>query len=399
LRNSHPGGHMTKPTEKEPGIKTENRELESGDSVKEAIELTLLPGVGSITQSRIKKALPNISDIFSMAPAAMESLGIPSEAYPLIHSRGYQAIAAEIYDWGIHEGCRFLVRGEPGYPPLLEEIYDPPLVLYARGHWEILEKPGIAIVGTRKPTIYGMQMAQGLATDLGSRGLCVISGLARGVDGAAHRGCLEGKGSTIAVLGCGIDVVYPREHRQLTQKIIQNGLLLSEFPPGASPAPQNFPIRNRIISGLALGALIVEASEYSGSLITARLAMEQNREVFALPGNLTSPQSFGPNFLIKHGAKLVQTWRDIVEELPAEIRQEILIKEEAKTPDKPVLEMLSEEEMKLLKLLKTDEATQFDKLYRNSGFSIPHLSDLLLNLEMAGRVRQLPGNLYITTGK
>jgi DNA processing protein len=388
---------MPKPTGNEPGARIENMEI--ANSIRDAIELTLLPGVGNSTQNRIRKALSNISDIFTMAPAALELLGIPSEAYPLIRSRSYQAIAAEIHEWGIHEGCRFLVRGEPGYPSLLEEIYDPPLVLYARGHLEILEKSCIAIVGTRRPSIYGLQMAQGLASDLGSRGLCIISGLARGIDGAAHRGCIEGNGGTIAVLGCGIDVVYPREHRQLTQEIMQNGLLLSEFPPGTSPAPQNFPVRNRIISGLALGTLIVEASEYSGSLITARMAMEQNREVFALPGNLTSPQSFGPNFLIKQGAKLVQTWRDIVEELPSEIRQEILIREDAQSPQKPALELLSEEEIKLLRLLKADEATQFDKLYQNSGFSIPHLSDLLLNLEMAGMVRQLPGNLYVTIRK
>jgi DNA processing protein len=386
---------MMKQSGKEPSSRIGNQELEIVNSIKDAIELTLLPGVGSITQNRVRKALSNISDIFSMAPAALELLGIPSEAYPLIRSRSYQAIAAEIHEWGIHEGCQFLLRGEPGYPSLLEEIYDPPLVLYARGHLETLKKTCIAIVGTRKPSIYGLQMAQGLAADLGSRGVCIISGLARGIDGAAHRGCIEGNGSTIAVLGCGIDVVYPREHRQLTQKILQNGLLLSEFPPGTSPAPQNFPVRNRIISGLALGTLIVEASEYSGSLITARMAMEQNREVFALPGNLTSPQSFGPNFLIKQGAKLVQTWRDIVEELSSEIRQEILIREDAQSPPKSVLELLSEEEMKLLRLLKADEATQFDKLYQNSGFSIPHLSDLLLSLEMAGKVRQLPGNLYV----
>ena len=158
----------------------------------------------------------------------------------------------------------------------------------------------------------------------------MISGLARGIDAAAHRGCLEAGGKTAAVLGCGIDVVYPREHRQLTRQIVERGLLISEFAPGTSPAPQNFPVRNRIISGLSLGTVIVEASEYSGSLITARLAMEQNREVFAVPGNLTSPQSFGPNYLIKQGAKLVQVWRDIVEELPAEVRHRILAKEDTR---------------------------------------------------------------------
>src|SRR5262249_39775250 len=147
-------------------------------------------------------------------------------------------------------------------------------------------------------------------------------------DGAAHRGCLDASGSTVAVLGCGIDVTYPREHEQLTRRILDKGLLLTEFPPGTSPAPQNFPVRNRIISGMSLGTVIVEASEYSGSLITARLAMEHNREVFALPGNLTSPQSFGPNFLIKQGAKLVQSWRDVVEEMPAEPRHQILSRED-----------------------------------------------------------------------
>ncbi len=367
--------------------------------IKDALELSLLPGVGSLTQNRIWKSLSNISDLFSMEAKFLESIGIPAEAYPVIRSRSYRAIAAEIYEWGVHEDCRFLLRGSQGYPALLEEIYDPPLILYARGQLEALEKPGIAIVGTRKPTIYGLQMAQGIASDLGSRGICVVSGLARGIDSAAHRGCLDGNGTTIAVLGCGIDIVYPREHRQLTQKILAKGLLLSEFPPGTSPSPQNFPIRNRIISGLGLGTLIVEASEYSGSLITARLAMEQNRDVFALPGNLTSPQSFGPNFLIKQGAKLVQTWRDIVEELPPEIRQEIFVKEDTEPQHKAELNLLTEEEGRLLGLLRADETTQFDKIYRSSGLSIPHLSDLLLKLEMAGRIRQLPGNLYVRIRK
>jgi DNA processing protein len=368
-------------------------------TIRDAIELTLLPGVGSLTQNRLWKAFPDVSGLFSMSEKVFESFGVSSEASSLLRSRGYRAVAAEIYEWGIREGCQFLIRGHSGYPRLLEEIFDPPLVLYARGQLSALESPCVAIVGTRRPTLYGLQMAQGLASDLGTRGISIASGLARGIDAAAHRGCLDGNGKTIAVLGCGIDVVYPREHRQLAKKVLENGLLLSEFIPGTSPAPQNFPVRNRIISGLALGTLIVEASEYSGSLITARLAMEQNREVFALPGNLTSPQSFGPNFLIKQGAKLVQSWRDVVEEMPSDLRREILIREDARPPQKPELGFLSGEESRILDLLKLDEATQFDKVYCTSGLSIPQLSDLLLNLEMRGWVRQLPGNLYVRIRK
>ncbi len=367
--------------------------------IKAAIELTLLPGMGPFAQNRIWNSLPDISTLFSMDSNSLESLGVSGEAHFVIQSRAFRDIAAEIYDWGIREDCRFLVRGKSGYPPLLDEIHDPPLILYARGRLEALEQPCVAVVGTRKPTIYGLQMAQGLASDLGSRGISVISGLARGIDAAAHRGCLEGNGTTIAVLGCGIDVVYPREHRQLTKKILQKGLIVTEFIPGTSPAPQNFPVRNRIISGLSLGTLIVEASEYSGSLITARLAMEQNREVFALPGNLTSPQSFGPNFLIKQGAKLVQTWRDIVEELPPDIRKELYINEDSKPMGKPALDLLSEEEARILEILKMDEAIQFDKILGRSGLDISHLSSLLLNLEMGGRIRQLPGNLYVKIRK
>ena len=271
----------------------------------------------------------------------------------------------------------------------------PPLVLYCRGQLSLLELPAVAIVGTRKPTYYGLQMAQGLAFDLAKRGIAIVSGLARGIDAAAHRGCLECAGRTAAVLGCGIDVVYPREHTQLSQKVAECGLLLSEFPPGTSPAPQNFPVRNRIISGLSLGTVIVEASEYSGSLITARLAMEQNREVFAIPGNLTSPQSFGPNYLIKQGAKLVQVWRDIVEELPPEVRHAILEREDTRPAKTPEFDLLTPEESNILEMLAYDQAIQFDRILSKSGMTVSHLSALLLNLEMQGRLRQVPGNLFV----
>lgn len=363
--------------------------------VRAAIELSLVPGVGTITQGSLWKACPRLHDLLGMSSRELETFGVPSEAGLAIESRRYRAMADEIVDWACSERCLILVRGGNGYPAILNEIFDPPLVLYGRGNIELMDLPCVAVVGTRRPTFYGLQVAQGLAFDLGKRDVAIVSGLARGIDAAAHRGCLEAGGSTIAVLGCGIDVVYPRENRQLTRQIVEGGLLLSEFPPGTSPAPQNFPVRNRIISGLSLGTVIVEASEYSGSLITARLAMEQNREVFAIPGNLTSPQSFGPNFLIKQGAKLVQIWRDVVEELPAEVRHAILVREDTRPPQKQELDLSTEEESNILAMLGCDEATQFDRILQKSGMSVPQLSELLLNLEMRGQIRQVPGNLFV----
>jgi DNA processing protein len=363
--------------------------------LRDAIELTLIPGVGALVQGKLWTSYPGLSEVFALSKMELEVQGVPPDACGSIALRTFKAMAEEILDWGMREGYQFLVRGDINYPLLLNEIHDPPLLLYARGRLDALEAPCIAIVGTRRQTYYGLQIAEGLASDLARRGVVIASGLARGIDAAAHRGSLGGQGRTIAVLGSGIDVIYPREHKQLAQKIVENGLLLSEFTPGTSPSPQNFPVRNRIISGLALGALIVEASEYSGSLITARLALEQNREVYATPGNLTSPQSFGPNYLIKQGAKLIQSWRDIVEEFPADLRQRMLAEEDASPPSKQGLELLSEDEIKIMGLLETDRATQFDKIYQGSGMSIPVLSDLLLKLETSGRIRQVPGNLYV----
>jgi DNA processing protein len=360
-----------------------------------AIEVTLVPDLGLQTQNRLRKLCADLSEVFDLPDAMLASLNLGPEPIHALKSRSYRPTSEEIFDWCGRESCTILVSGTEMYPSALREIHDPPLILYAKGHLDALEHPLVAVVGTRRPTFYGLQMAEGLGRDLGERGVSVVSGLARGIDSAAHRGCAEANGRTIAVLGCGIDIIYPKENRQLTAKILEHGLLLTEFVPGTSPAPQNFPVRNRIISGLALGTLIVEASEYSGSLITARLAMEQNREVFALPGNLTSPQSFGPNFLIKQGAKLVQSWRDIVDEFPSETRNEIFSREESTPAEKPQLELLTDEELKVLHLLESDQALHFDWVLGRSGLEISRLSDILLKLEMIGQARQVPGNLFV----
>jgi DNA processing protein len=310
--------------------------------IRAAVELTLIPRIGLRTRNRIRDTQPEFQDLFAAGEKNWEFLGISKEAFPAIRNRAFRPAAEEIVEWARKENCRILVYGMPGYPGLLAAIDDPPLVLYARGKLEDFDGSCIAVVGSRRPTVYGLEIARGIARDLGSRGIKIVSGLARGIDGAAHRGCLEGGGRTIAVLGCGIDIVYPPEHARLKEDILKTGCILTEFPPGTGPSPHNFPIRNRIVSGLALGALVVEANEKSGSLITARLALEQNRDVFAIPGNLTSPASYGPNYLIKQGAKLVQSWKDVVEEMPASIRDEILQSEECSGVRPADLRMLSD---------------------------------------------------------
>ena len=362
---------------------------------KLAIELTLLPGVGLVAQNRIRRKLTRLEDLFSMNEEGLAVVGTPKEARTSIRRRAFRDEAEKIYDWTVNAGVQILVADRPGYPELLGEISDPPTVLYARGNPDALAAPCVAIVGTRRPTVYGLRTAEEFGVELGKRGVCVVSGLARGIDAAAHRGCLKKDGTTIAVLGNGIDSIYPSEHQQLADRIMRKGLILSEFPPGTSPSPRNFPIRNRIVSGMSLGTLVIEAGERSGSLITARLAMEQNREVFALPGNITSPLSLGPNFLIKEGAKLVQGWRDIVDELPEKIRRDIFLKEMTQTPDMFDVVAVSVDGARLMELLKEDEAVHFDRLAERFGLDIPRISFTLMELETAGLVRQLPGNMYV----
>jgi DNA processing protein len=276
------------------------------------------------------------------------------------------------------------------------------LVLYVRGDVKALSQLGVAIVGTRRPTAYGGQVAQRLARDLAQRQLVIVSGLARGIDSAAHRGALEAAGKTVAVLGSGIDVIYPRENKRLAEQVAGSGALISEFPPGTSPSPENFPIRNRTISGLSLGVVVVEAAEYSGSLITARLAVEQNREVFAVPGNITSAQSFGPNHLIKQGAKLVDEWMDVIEEFPAEIRMQLLPPAEAseEAAGKPQTGSLFEQSLTpdqkvVFEVLRADAPLFVDAVLTSVPIPQPRVMTALLELEMAGVIRQLPGKNFI----
>ncbi len=221
-------------------------------------------------------------------------------------------------------GCRLLNWDEPEYPQRLLEIYDPPPLLYVRGDAGVLNRHSISMVGTRRPTPYGNQVAERLGRDLAERGLTIVSGMARGIDSSAHQGaCKATHGATVGVLGTGVDVIYPKENKKLFAEVEKRGALISEFPLGTHPAPENFPVRNRVVAGMSLGIVVVQGAQYSGSLITARLGMEFGREVYGVPGNITADVSFAPNQLIKQGAKLVTSWEDVVEELPTEIRAEL----------------------------------------------------------------------------
>src|ERR1700688_2006158 len=300
-------------------------------------------------------------------------------------------------------GAKIISLSDPEYPSRLKEIYDPPVILFVKGSVEVLAQPGIAMVGTRHPTPYGSGMAERLSIDLAARGLVIISGLARGIDTASHRGAVAAKGKTVAVLGTGIDVMYPKENTRLTEQIIAlGGELITEFPVGTSPAPQNFPIRNRIISGISAGVLVIEAAEYSGTRITSRCALEQNRDVYAVPGNVTNKNSWGPNTLIKQGAKLVATWEDVWEELPTDVRLKLMPQGGAESPAGQTASLFGEVELpphekKIFALLKADESTHIDEIVERleTQLSSSEIFAALFELELAGKVKQLPGKNFV----
>jgi DNA processing protein len=272
--------------------------------------------------------------------------------------------------------------GDPQYPELLLQTADPPLLLYAQGRVELLQRPAIAMVGSRNPTAQGRDNARAFAAALSRSGLTVVSGLALGIDGAAHEGALEGVGATIAVVGTGLDRVYPRTHHELAHRIARDGLMLSEYPLGMPPLAANFPLRNRVIAGLSQGVLVVEAALQSGSLITARMAAEAGREVFAIPGSIHAPQSRGCHALIKQGAKLVDSAQDILEELrPGQV-----------VHSAPPLPEPDRDDW-LLEVMGYDPVS-LDALVARTGRAPHELSARLLELELGGRVARLPGQLF-----
>jgi DNA processing protein len=271
------------------------------------------------------------------------------------------------------------------YPPLLKEIPDPPLALHFRGDRTLLARTSIAMVGSRRASPYGVNVAAHLARQLVSAGVVIVSGLARGIDAAAHCAALDGGGTTIAVLGTGIDVVYPRSNLRLYRRIAEHGLILSEFPPGSPPRPEHFPIRNRLISGISDGTVIVEATRRSGSLITARMAAEQNRDVFAVPGSIFSAGSEGTHRLVQYGAKLVHDANDVLEELPGYLRAAQTTAEAG--PDSPLREVLA--------VLTREEALHVDMLAEKLGQTTGAVAESLLQLELGGWIRALPGARYV----
>jgi DNA processing protein len=360
---------------------------------KTALRMFLVRGLGLRSANGLIQHFKSPERVFESNRNQLEQFGIPPEvADDLLSSKSAER-AEEEWEKAAGLGIQIIDILDPAYPPLLREIYDPPIVLYVRGKKWNAELPQLAIVGTRRPTGYGINCAERLAEDLAARGLAITSGLARGLDAAAHRGALRA-GTTYAVFGCGLDFIYPKENRKLAELVEENGAVISEFPLGTPPSPQNFPIRNRIIAGLSLGVTVVEAAEYSGSLITVRLALEANREVFAVPGNITSPNSFGPHVLIRQGAKLVTGWQDVVEELPHPIREKILAPLVAQMQAAPEPQ-LDEAESKVWKLLSLQEAVSIDTLLSKLPLATSEVYSALLSLETGDYVRQLPGKKYI----
>ena len=372
------------------------------------LALKMVPGLGARTAARLLERFRTPRAILTASRSEIEAAGIAGGVAQSVSS-GCAFDEAVLQQQRMREcGAELVALTDPRYPQPLREIFDPPFALFARGRIELLGTLMLGIVGTRRPTPYGLAAAERLAGDLARAGLTIVSGMARGIDTAAHQAALAPGGNTVAVLGCGVDLVYPSENRKLAAEIVSRGLMLSEFPMGAPAFPQNFPIRNRVISGLGVGVLVVEGAQYSGSSITARLALEQGREVFAVPGSIMSKMSWGPNLLIKQGCKLVQDWNDVVVELGPDARRELAAGAQGRLfaagapetdpagsastvqqPDNPIAR-------KLLEHIKIETPIHIDELLaRVEEASSSEIVAALFELEMLGAIRQLPGRNFV----
>jgi DNA processing protein len=369
------------------------------------LALALTPGIGPRRILRAVERCGCADCVLHLPLTELEAMEFPAQSAQFVSSGEAAHAADEELEKLAATGATLLTIREEAYPERLRQIFDPPALLWVRGDATLLSRPTLAVVGTRHPTPYGTGMAEKLARDLALRGLIILSGMARGIDSAAHRGAIAAKRPTVAVWGTGVDVIYPKENKSLAEQIVAGGgTILSELPLGTYPAPQNFPKRNRILSGMSVGVLVIEAAEYSGTRVTSRCALEQNRDVFAVPGNVTTKNAWGPNLLIKQGAKLTSSWEDVWEDLPTDIR--LALEQSDGFASKGTSEAslfeespLPPSEARVLSVLRHDEALQMDEILEKlePEVSSSEVFTALFDLELAGRIRQLPGKNFVRT--
>lgn len=345
------------------------------------LALNRMERVGPRTVAKLQKRWPDLQQMFQLSAIELEQAGLSSALAQTIAGFDLNLIQEDLNWLAAADEHHILTWDSPEYPALLKEITDPPVVLYAKGQLACLKQPTLAVVGSRNPTITGSENARQFAKAIASHGITIVSGLALGIDAEAHQGCLDARGQTIAVLGTGIDQIYPYRHRGLSLQIAQNGLLISEFPLKSPPSAGHFPRRNRIISGLSLCTLVVESAIKSGSLITARMALEQNRDVLAIPGSIHNPLARGCHYLLQQGAKLVTSVADVLEELQIDSEQQ--------TADKAILPLASENK-NLVKFIGF-EMTTVDQIILRSGCTVEQVTSELAKLELNGAVVSVPG--------
>jgi DNA processing protein len=361
------------------------------------LALTMTQGIAARLSARLLDEFGSPDEVFRAPLPRLERCNLPAAVAQAVHKKvAFKRAEKELATIRTIGNVRLVNWADPEYPRNLHEIYDPPTLLYVRGNAEVLNEPAVSVVGTRKPTLYGTQMAERLGRELAARGVTIVSGMARGIDAISHQGAMAVNGRAIGVLGTGVNICYPKENKKLYEKVLERGAIISEFPLWTHPAPENFPIRNRIVAGMPAGVVVVEGAQYSGSLITARLAMEFGREVFGVPGNVTQPVSFAPNQLIRQGAKLVTNGEDVIEDLPTPIRAALVRAEAPEAEQRNLLAAacLNSSEKKIYELLSADQPVHIDDIVERSGLNSSEVLATLFDLEMKGIVRQLPGKQF-----